>query len=148
MEEIYQTNTKLPQPQFHQACYLMSILYMLEDTFHIGIWSIDGINKIYQEEIHNNIIDIDPDTTVENPQNFIDNVLGKNKIKFMGKDFGPDYQTKEDEIEILCWHKKGNNFNHFCYGNGRGVNIYDPWPGGADSVKNGDLISKRIFKIL
>ena len=68
-------------------------------------------------------------------------------MRFLGK-FQPQHECADDEFEIVCYHKNGASFNHFCSGNGKGIVFYDPWSSeGSDSVKNGILIGKRIYVV-
>jgi hypothetical protein len=62
-----------------------------------------------------------------------------------------DYVCKSGEFEILKYHHRANNWDHFVAGNGNGIVTYDPW-GAVEpydhsiTVSEGVLESKRIFK--
>lgn len=63
-----------------------------------------------------------------------------------------DYQTKPGEREILRYERPadpregpGAEFAHFVVGDGSGCLAWDPW-GDSAAVKNGKLVSKRIFR--
>lgn len=62
-----------------------------------------------------------------------------------------DYVCKSGEFEILKYHHRANDWDHFVAGNGNGIVTYDPW-GAVDpydhsiTVSEGVLESKRIFK--
>lgn len=60
--------------------------------------------------------------------------------KYTNKHEKADYLTGNNEVEILCYQRKG--YRHFMAGN-KGVVAYDP----MGNSKGGYLLSKRIFKI-
>lgn len=59
---------------------------------------------------------------------------------------GPDYKPRLGEVEILRFEvvETGVTYAHFVNGDGLGSIAHDPWPGSL-TVKNGKLISKRIY---
>jgi hypothetical protein len=59
----------------------------------------------------------------------------------------PGYMCKGGEVEILRyeWQEVGELHGHFVGGNGQGEIEYDPY-GESLTVKNGKLVSKRIFR--
>jgi hypothetical protein len=142
---IYQTDSEFPSSINHFGCYFMSLLermtthYDLSFTHDVALSIFNyGQDKGY----------IDEEVTLIDPQDLCDHVIGTGKIRFYGK-YTPTYETQDNELEILCWHKSGASFNHFCSGNGKGVVFYDPWSEtGSDSVRNGQLIGKRIYRVL
>lgn len=59
----------------------------------------------------------------------------------------PSYVLGPDEYEILLFQVDGSSYGHFVSGPYDGVRVgFDPW-GLSDSVKNGRVKSKRVFKI-
>ena len=56
------------------------------------------------------------------------------------------YQCKENEYEILEYFNIKTLIVHFVLGDGKGNVLFDPYPN-SNTVKNGVLRSKRIFKI-
>jgi hypothetical protein len=145
MESIYQTDSQFPKA-FGEACYFMSILWQLNKQFGLPEWTHEAILEVYNsEEIDH---DVEADLTVNQPQKLCDAIVGPDKVLFRGK-FDANYETAADEFEILVWHRDGTDFDHFVGGNGYGVVVYDPWSAsGSLTVKEGQMISKRIYKIL
>ena len=140
---IYQTDPEFHDPAlYHWGCYFMSLNERMSTLFGIpfthesvlGILAYARGRKIVDDEV-----------TILNPQ-LLCEYIEPGRVRFEGK-FPAEYITQADEFEILCFHKTGASFNHFVSGNGQGVCIYDPWSAkGSDSVRNGSVISKRIFK--
>ncbi len=130
---------------FDTACYVMSILYHLNAQFGIPEWTHQAILDLDSLEMVKH--DLDPDQTIEQPQKFVDDVVGSGKVLFRGK-FDASYNPAANEFEILVYHYEGANFDHFVAGNGYSVPIYDPWRGGSESVAKGQIIGKRIYQIL
>jgi hypothetical protein len=62
---------------------------------------------------------------------------------------GAEYQTANDEYEILRFERKATTktYAHFVVGDGRGQVAYDPLDT-SQTVAQGKLVSKRIFKRL
>ncbi len=144
-EVIYQTDPQFPAT-FETACCFLSLLWKFNDLFDVPEWTHTAIIKVYQDEQVKH--DIDVDETIENPQGFADNVCGKGKLLYRGK-FDATYQTAADEFELLVFHREGADFDHFCVGNGYSQLAFDPYSAaGSLSAKEGQLISKRIYKIL
>lgn len=91
---------------------------------------------------------IDDEVTLVSPQDLCDYVVGTGKVRFYGR-YMPTYETQDNELEILCWHKAGAVFNHFVSGNGKGIVLYDPYSAqGSASVRDGEMIGKRIYRVL
>jgi hypothetical protein len=144
--KIFQTDIPPFPKAFDEACYFMSILWQLNRIFGKPEWTHEAILEVYNSEELDH--DLDPDLTVEQPQRFIEAVVGINRVLFQGK-FDPFYPTASDQFEILVYHKDGTTFNHFVAGTGHGLVAYDPWSAeGSESVRNGSCIGKRIFKVI
>ena len=142
---IYQTDPVFPSVIQHYGCYLMS-LYERLSTEYSYPFDPTSIMKIFNDGQVKGIID--SDCTIRNPQAFCDMIVGYGKVAFVGKT-DPFYAPLENDLEILCFHKDGASFNHFCSGDGHGLVHYDPWSvQGSDSVRNGSVIGKRIFRIV
>jgi hypothetical protein len=69
-------------------------------------------------------------------------------VMLRGKE-NPDYQCLPDEIELLLWRRFNGekNIYHFTFGDGRGKTVYDPWAPFSLTAREGELRSKRIFRI-
>jgi hypothetical protein len=141
---IYQTDPAFPPSIFHWGCYFMALNERLSTLFGLP-FTVESVLGILGYASGAKLID--SEVTLLDPQALADYVE-PNRVHFKGK-FEAGYPTAADEFEIVCYHKDGASFNHFCSGNGKGIVIYDPWSEqGSDSVRNGSLIGKRIFKIL
>ena len=141
---IYQTDKEFPAAVNHWGCYFMSLNERMSTLFGLPFTheSVLGVLAYAQGRkiVDNEITILAPGMLCE--------YLEPGRVQFRGK-FPAEYITGDDEFEIVCYHKDGASFNHFCSGNGKGIVIYDPWSAaGSDSVRNGSLIGKRIFKIL
>lgn len=141
---IYQTDPEFPPAIFHWGCYFMALNERMATLFGLA-FTHESVLGVYAWAVGSRIVD--SEVTLLDPQALCDYV-DPNRVHFKGK-FEAGYPTGGDEFEIVCYHKDGASFNHFCSGNGRGIVLYDPWSAdGSDSVRNGNLIGKRIFKIL
>lgn len=142
---IYQTDKEFPTAINHYGCYLLSLCERLSSYFPIPFTHDDVLDIFKAGQIHGVI---DEEVTLLNPQAICDIAVGQGKVRFEGK-LEALYIPIDGEFEIVCYHKSGASFNHFCSGNGKGIVLYDPWSSqGSDSVRNGVLIGKRIFTIL
>jgi hypothetical protein len=142
---IYQQDIEFPSYIVHWGCYLLSLCERLTTHFDLP-FTHDSVLAVYDYGRAN--LFIDEEVTILDPQVLCDFAVGRDKVRFEGK-FERTYLPLDDELEILCWHKNGSSFNHFCSGNGKGIVLYDPFSAtGSDSVRNGELISKRIYRIV
>lgn len=142
---IYQNDPRLPAPIHFYGCYLLSLCERISNSFGLFFDERLVLNTLTKGQAEGWI---DFQITLMQPQKICDYIAGSGKVLFMGK-YPASYFSQDNEKEICCWHKEGASFNHFVSGNGRGVVVYDPWnEHGSDSVKNGTLISKRIYRIL
>lgn len=140
---IYQQDEQFPKAVHLYGCYLLALCERfttaLDEPFtHEFVLDVLGYgqkNRLIDEEI-----------TLLNPQALCDYMTGVGRYRFLGK-FSPSYYAADNEFEVVCYHKDGASFNHFCSGNGKGIVLYDPWSvDGSDSVRNGILIGKRIYR--
>jgi len=146
---IYQTDPEfLILPRMRPSgCYFLSIVEALTAYFKFP-FTHDSVISFYDLEIMDADKDVDNEMFVGDPQDLIDDLIGPGRLKFLGK-FDTLRVCGDDEIEWGCWHKTGNTYNHFTHNNGKGIVLYDPWgPQGSDSVKNGNLIGKRIARLV
>lgn len=142
---IYQTDPEFPSAVAKYGCYLLSLCERLTTHFDLP-FTHDSVLAVLDYGRAN--LFIDEEVTILDPQVLCDFAVGRDKVRFEGK-FERTYLPLEDEFEIVVYHKNGASFNHFCSGNGRGIVLYDPWAStGSDSVRNGELISKRIYRIV
>ena len=142
---IYQTDHDFPPAIYHWGCYLLSLCERLSTHFDLP-FTHDSVWALFEYGQANKFID--QEVTIVDPQALCDHALGVDRVRFLGK-FPPAHEALDDEFEIVCYHKDGASFNHFCSGNGKGMVLYDPWSAsGSDSVLNGQLIGKRIYRIM
>jgi hypothetical protein len=142
---IWQTDAEFPSEIQHWGCYLLALTERLTTHFDLP-FTHDSVLALYQFGVDNKFID--DEVTLLNPQDLCDFAIGPGKVMFLGK-FPPAHEAGSDELEVVCYHKSGASFNHFCSGNGKGLVLYDPWsPDGSDSVRNGQLIGKRIYRVV
>lgn len=141
---IYQQDPEFPEAVKRWGCYLLAFCERMATTFDKEFTYPFVLDLLYFGQINRLI---DSEITLLSPQGLCNHLVGVNRVMFLGK-FPPQYFCRDDEFEIVCYHKNGASFNHFCSGNGKGMVLYDPWGAtGSDSVRNGDLIGKRIYRI-
>ena len=142
---IYQ-NDKNSLPIFKKAgCYYFSILKMCFDLFPgAGEFTMLKAIQFYQEQIADGQLDVREDMLIQDPQNLIDDLIGKGKLKFEGK-FPVGFKPTEKEKVIDYWEFYRNGKlagTHFTYGD------YDPWYPASPWRLNGKLAGYRVFKVL
>ena len=139
---IYQTDPEFPDPVHRWGCYFLSLCERMAFFYDLSL-TYEYVLEILKEGQAAGIIDAE--ITLLNPEK-VANLMIADKVQFVGK-VDPFFVCHDDEFEILCFHKDGASFNHFCAGDGHGLVAYDPWSvEGSDSVKNGSVIGKRIFR--
>lgn len=146
---IFQTDPEFSAyPQIRQgACFALAIFCPLSDIFHLPIGHQEFID-FYLSELSNNRPDIDNEMFIGNPQNYIDDLIGKGKVLYLGQK-DANYLPAGNEIVWGCWHRDGTDFNHFDLTNGFGKDEYDPWSAeGSASIAQGKLIGTRVGRIL
>lgn len=146
---IYQTDAEFAIiPRMRPGgCYFLSIVEALTGQYHIP-FTHKSVIHFFDFSIADTTVDVDNEMFVGDPQNLIDDLVGPNRVKFLGK-MDPIYSCSADEVEWGCWHLTGNNYNHFTHNNGKGIVLYDPWsPLGSSSVRDGKLIGKRVARLL
>lgn len=124
------------------GCYFLSIIYLAEE---ISQTHVDIIEEFIRARTVNSI---DDSATVLNPEEILTYLTEK---KCSVRKENKDYCTKDNEYEILVFKDK---YTHFVVGNNKPLidsgykNVkYDPL-GNSNTVKNGYVESKRIFKII
>ncbi len=146
---VYQTDRQFAvRPQIrHGACFFLSIVMALSLIFNLP-QTHEAVLDFYDSEIDDGDTDVDNEMFIGDPQNLMDDYVGKGKVLFLGAR-GPEYRCQPNEFEILVWHREGTDFNHFVHGDGIGGVVYDPWSrGGSASVSLGKLIGKRVTRLL
>jgi len=124
------------------GCYYMSILF-LANKYKNTPFSVTTINNnFYLGNVQRGAMDKqcfikDPDAV------FASAGL---KVQYTGKHEDKTRACKRGEIEIL-YYEHPDLGGHFVAGDGRGNVAYDPW-GVSMAVEEGELVSKRIFKLL
>jgi hypothetical protein len=147
--DIYQTDPAFSAyPQIkHGACFALSIFCPLSDIFHLPIGH-EEFMLFYRHELVDNDKDVDNEMFIGDPQNYIDDLIGKGKMLYFGIK-AANYVPELGDIVWGCWHREGTDFNHFTLTDGFGHCTYDPWAAaGSASVAQGKLISTRVARIL
>ena len=151
MPEIYQTDSQFPTAIQEWGCFFLSTLKAMATLFDASIWNYGSIMTIYEQaEIDHVLLS---DLTVKDAQGLCD-AVAPSRVKYLDG-ASSAYPTASDQFEILVWHREGVDFNHFTLGGGgkmggtAGVVFYDPYSAaGSLSVKEGQIIGKRIFHII
>jgi hypothetical protein len=146
---IFQTDPEFAiRPQIrHGACYFMSTIDALSAIFKKP-FTHEAVLDFYDSEIDDGDTDVDNEMFIGDPQNLMDDYVGKGRVLFLGAR-GPEYRCQPDEFEILVFHRDGTDFNHFVHGDGIGGVVYDPWSlAGSASVSLGMCIGKRVTRLL
>jgi hypothetical protein len=142
---VYQTDRNFPLSIQKWGCYFLSLIERLTTHFDLPFTHdivLSAFNYAQDEGY------IDEEVTLIYLQALCDYMVGSGRVTFYGK-YVPSYWCLDNEFEIVVYHKDGASFSHYCSGNGRGIVLYDPFSeNGSDSVRNGQLIGKRIYKIL
>lgn len=133
-----------------QGCYFMSICYFINKYLN-NEWDDEALNWFYKTMVHLKYIKADADFTSVGPDDAtiihaerIFRVKGL-IVKYNDRHDPPSYQCDDNEFEILKFVKGATA--HFVAGDGNGNVAYDPW-GDSNTVRNGYLQSKRIFRRL
>jgi hypothetical protein len=146
---VYQTDPEFSvHPEIrHDACYFISMFAALCCQFGMDV-SHSSVLDFYLHELADGNTDVDNEMFIGNPQNLIDDLVGKGRVLFLGER-GSYYICEHNEIEWGCWHRPLTDFNHFTWNDGMGHVIHDPWMrGGSASVAQGRLIGKRVARLL
>jgi Protein of unknown function, DUF261 len=144
---IYQTDPELlvRQPIKPYGCYFMAIIEAITNYCRLP-FTHEYVIFLYDKEMSDG--NLGNESFVKSPQGLINDICGPGRFVFKGVQ-SATYVCGDDEIEWGCWHKDGNNYNHFTHNNGKGIALYDPWTAqGSDSVREGTLLSKRIAKFI
>lgn len=125
-----------------EGCYLLAIAELIE---RVGGVPVDP-SVLYQRCFHRGFIELD--CLVKNPAEIVKIYLGG---EWEVSKVGVGYTPGEKEWEILRFERKEEKlgkteiFSHFVLGDGRGRVLFDPL-GDSLTVRNGTLVSKRIFR--
>ena len=131
------------------GCYLFSLLWFAVQLGHVSIDAPTICEEIFPKATKRGYIGKDDYPLWMIHPDGIMSMLGMD-VEYRGHK-PSDYICKSGEFEILKFHHRLNNWDHFVAGNGNGVVTYDPW-GAVDpydyslTVSEGVLHSKRIFK--
>lgn len=137
---ILQRDPRL-RPEIQEwGCYLMSILFLANKMINIPIDPV-LINEFYISFLKRGWMT--KSCKILKPQEIFDYLACS--VHYTDRWEPADYNTADNEIEILCFTYNGKT--HFCAGDGHGHVAYDPW-GESDTVRLGRLESKRIFRRL
>lgn len=131
-------NDKALNPIQEWGCAFCSLLYLLEKVTN-ATFTADYIIKLWFRNYTEG--DIDIESSMDNWQGVITDCT--DDLKYLGH-FPPDYIPAENEYEILLF-KRPDGYKHFVVGDGKGGVEWDPWEN-SRSVKEGEIISKRIFR--
>lgn len=142
---ISQNHPQLMAPANEYGCYLMSIAWHLWAQ-GVKEWTTDLLNAFVTSCIEHDYCT--PQLFVNVPSGCF--FVGGLKVSYRDEWTSRDYRCRPDELEILRWTRPrpDGEWVHFVAGNGRGVVTYDPWHGGARTVRDGVLADKRIFRVL
>ena len=143
---IYQTYSLLVKNVNRFGCYLMSILFHVQQK-EGRTFSAEDVNLIYNFLTKETGI-MEKDCFIIDPP-LLFTILGlpmKSVIKAHAL-----FYTNAGQLEILRFERTYTNgkgkiitYGHFCAGDGNGNVLYDP-AGNSNAVKYGRLESKRIF---
>jgi hypothetical protein len=145
---IYQTDPEFAHvPTIaHGACYFLSILRTLSDRFSLP-FTHASVLDFFARELGDGDNDVDNELFIGDPQNLIDDYVGRGRVLFLGRR-GAYYTPEPNEIAWGRWHRAGTDFSHFTLGTTRPV-IYDPWhKDGSASVAQGVLMDMRVARVL
>jgi hypothetical protein len=147
--EVYQTD-----PQFgvypeirHSACFALTMARSL--ACHFGmVWNHDVFKDFLVAEWSNTHKDVDNMLYVDDIQRYLDDFIGADRVKFVGK-FPADHQVGQGEFEWIWWHRDGTNFKHATQGDGKGAVAYDPWiAGGSLSQLRGKKVGVYVARLV
>ena len=145
---IHQTDAKFPDDIRHYGCYMLALLYQIEEKLKTPLMTYNRVKEIFATEQAKG--NIGAECFLTDPQRLVDDLV-PGKLTFKGK-VAADYKTSIWEFEIQCWYNPKTDFHHFVAGGDpaacpKGV-AYDPIEGGSRTVREGYLESKRIFDIV
>jgi hypothetical protein len=113
----------------------------------LGKLTHDFAVTFWQKELANSRLDIRNDCLVESPQNLIDDLIGKDKVIFVGKK-GLDYIPTNKDIVLQYWvTDKGQTHFTLAKQGEPGVTEYDAWKPASPWRLKGRLSGYRIFRI-
>lgn len=159
---IYQTDDEFEPDIQHFGCYFLSLMYQLNRFFAIPVLDHKVIEAIYVTCEHtdannNGVTDMQPECFISDPQGVVDFVV-PGRVIFAGA-ADKAYTCQSGEFAIQEWFNPkrpdpanpgktiGTDFHHFVAEGHDGGVEYDPIEGGSVTVRNGSMISKRIYRI-
>lgn len=149
--KIYQTDKEFEdEASAHAWCCYLSCIWHLADKWRPDIWTHESIDHAYKTFVGEG--NVDSDGTVENAQALADEIVGVGKVKYLGHaDVGTP--IPDDCYALGVFQREfapdETPFVHFVVINRSGNVVYDPWSAdGSRSVREGKMISMRLFKIL
>jgi hypothetical protein len=131
------------------GCYLFSIVWFAVMYEHISVSAQSICEELYPRAVKRGYVGNEAYPLWMINSEGVFGLLGMD-VEYRGH-FPSDYQCKAGEFEILKYHHRMNDWDHFVAGNGQGIVTYDPWGAVAPynysiTVSEGVLESKRIFK--
>jgi len=147
---FHQNSEGMPHRIAEWGCYTAAIAYLVSAFTKQEITQAEFIKAVAVCEERKYLIEDphEPGTFmyVTDPAGIF-NVFGLD-VKYLGK-YPPGYKCQPGELEILLWRKieREKRIYHFTAG-GKSRTIYDPWAPYSVTASEGDLRSKRIFRII
>ena len=142
---IYETDSSLDSDLQKIGCYALSIAHYRPEITSEEMNDAWGKAKICHY--------VDDDGTLTDPQSFV-NILGY-PLKIRLDKNGSSHYPKDKPVDpkeswiIGEWHNDATNFTHFVCMDGLGTDkshvTYDPIQGGSRTVREGYLVSYRLF---
>lgn len=148
---FHQNSEGMPERVKLWGCYTAAIAYLVSAFTQEEITQDQFIKAVGVCEQRKALIEdpTEPGTSmyVADPAGIF-RVFGL-QVQYLGK-FPAGYQCEPGEMEILLWRRidREQRIYHFTAGNGRGRTIYDPWAPFSITASEGDLRSKRIFRLI
>jgi hypothetical protein len=121
------------------GCYFLSIVHIAEDLLQrrldAVVLFIEAIDRKYCRE---NCYILKPDALIS---------MIYDDREWLVRKEGPFYLCENNEFEVLRfeWPTPAKIYSHFVVGDGKGHIHWDPL-GDSNTVRNGELVSKRIFR--
>lgn len=138
---ILQRDGRLREAIREYGCYYMSLLFLANKHTNVPL-SAQKINgPLYFGNIQQGRMDAS--CFIKDPAGILRG-LGLN-ARYTGQHEPPDRVCGPDEVEVLYFKSPAGG--HFVAGDGNGNVAYDPW-GVSRAVTEGELVSKRIFRLL
>lgn len=136
------------EPLKRYGCYFHCIAFLANKYVNCDL-SVEIMEEKYKLAVNLGYMDVD--CYIKRPD-AIFRLFGF-PVAYLGKQPSSYLPGPNEEIEILCFKRtyqsggKPVTYKHFVVGDGRGHVAYDP-QGNSNAVKYGNLVSKRVFKVL